>query len=180
MSGASSTRACRSRPKPPAGSPATPPSFPLLHRGGRTLDAGRKRRSVPSALHRALAGRDRGCRFPGCHQRRHVDAHHIQHWARGGATNLGNLIQLCHYHHRLLHEGGYTLEGNATGPLVLRRPDGRRMHPAPRPSNGRASAIRRRPIDPDACVSLSNGEPLDLDLGVQALLASAPIEAPGI
>jgi hypothetical protein len=29
------------------------------------------------------------------------------HWADGGETKLSNLITLCGFHHRLLHEGGF-------------------------------------------------------------------------
>jgi len=157
----------------------------LLEAGGRTLDVGRKRRSVPPPLARALAARDRGCRFPGCGHRRFVDAHHLRHWADGGATSLGNLVQLCRHHHRLLHEGGYTVDGHASGALVFRRPDGRRIRPAPRPPAGRVDGVRprraeRRP-EPTACVSLSHGEPIDYGLGVDALLAwTRPPEAIGV
>ena len=62
---------------------------PLIERAGKPLSIGRKTRSVPPALRRALASRDRGCRFPGCTNRRTVDAHHIEHWANGGATRPG-------------------------------------------------------------------------------------------
>ena len=76
---------------------------------GEILNVGRKTRTIPPALKRALRLRDKGCRFPGCTQFRHTDAHHIQHWADGGETKLSNLITLCRYHHRLMHEGGATL-----------------------------------------------------------------------
>ena len=67
----------------------------LIERDGRPLSVGRKTRSIPPALQRALHARDGGCRFPGCGSRRFVDAHHIAHWAHGGATELANLVQLC-------------------------------------------------------------------------------------
>jgi hypothetical protein len=162
---------------------------PLFERDGKPIDLGRKTRAIPPALRRALAARDRGCRFPGCGARYHVDAHHIEHWARGGPTNLANLVQLCRHHHRLLHEGGYSLTPADNGELTFRRPDGRRIVTCPAAPRGRAGAIReRRPGDrpaviaPDACVSLSAGERLDLDLGVDALLAFAPVaaEPPGL
>ena len=151
----------------------------MARRGGRTVDVGRKTRAIPPALRRALAARDRGCRFPGCECRR-VDAHHIEHWARGGATSLANLVQLCRRHHRLLHEGGYRVERRRGGTLVFRRPDGRRIPACPAAPAIRPEAQRRR--NPagrtrppwDACASLSAGERLDLDLGVEALLAAAP------
>jgi hypothetical protein len=51
---------------------------------GEPLNVGRKTRSIPPALRRALNARDRGCRFPGCTHTRYVDAHHVQHWAHRG------------------------------------------------------------------------------------------------
>jgi Domain of unknown function (DUF222) len=38
----------------------------ILERDGRPLSVGRRSRSVPPALNRALRSRDRGCCFPGC------------------------------------------------------------------------------------------------------------------
>src|SRR5438067_1709055 len=58
----------------------------VRERDGELLDVGRKTRKIPAALRRALHARDQGCRFPGCTNRRFVDAHHIQHWAHGGHT----------------------------------------------------------------------------------------------
>jgi hypothetical protein len=153
----------------------------LLERDGRPLSLGRRTRSIPPALRRALQSRDRGCRFPGCGSRRFVDAHHIEHWARGGATDLDNLVQLCGAHHRLLHEGGFSVERHAGGGLTFRRPDGRRIPDCPGAAPGRPAPLRptRRP---DACVSLSHDR-LDLELAVDAVLTFAPPatgEPPGI
>jgi hypothetical protein len=72
---------------------------------GRPVSVCRQSRTIPPALQRALRARDRGCRFPGCAERRFVESHHIRHWAAGGETSLDNLIQLCCVHHRLVHEG---------------------------------------------------------------------------
>lgn len=58
---------------------------------GNPLDAGRKQRTVSTPLRRALWARDRGCTFPGCHRKRYVDGHHIEHWADGGETSSGNM-----------------------------------------------------------------------------------------
>jgi len=72
------------------------------------IDVGRATRVVSAPTMRALRVRDKGCRFPGCDRK--VDwssPHHIIHWARGGPGNLPNLVLLCHYHHRLVHEGGW-------------------------------------------------------------------------
>jgi len=78
---------------------------------GSVLDVGRRRRTIPPALRRALEVRDRGCRFPGCGSR-FTDAHHVRHWADGGVTSLQNTILLCRHHHRLVHEEGFRVELN--------------------------------------------------------------------
>ena len=46
---------------------------------GSVLDVGRKPRTVPPALRRALQARDRQCRFPGCNARR-CDVHYADVW----------------------------------------------------------------------------------------------------
>jgi hypothetical protein len=92
---------------------------------GTPLDVGRKRRTVTTALKRALWARDRHCSFPGCHNRCYVDAHHIEHWAEGGETCLTNLTLLCTFHHTLLHEGGFKIRRDSVGAIYFRRPDGR-------------------------------------------------------
>ena len=77
---------------------------------GSSLSIGRKTRSIPGSIKRALLKRDRTCRFPGCCNRLYVEGHHIQHWANGGETSLENLVSLCGYHHRFLHELGFRVE----------------------------------------------------------------------
>ena len=76
---------------------------------GEILNVGRRTRSIPPALRRALEVRDRGCRFPGCYSR-YTDAHHLVHWADGGETSLKNTFLMCRVHHRLLHEEGWRAE----------------------------------------------------------------------
>ena len=72
---------------------------------GKVLNVGRRSRIVPAHIRRALMERDGVCRYPGCHESRYVDAHHIHHWADGGETSLENLVTLCRFHHRQLHKG---------------------------------------------------------------------------
>ena len=91
---------------------------------GEALNIGRKTRSIPPAIRRALKRRDGGCRFPGCSCTRFVDAHHIQHWADGGETKMDNLILLCRRHHRLLHEEGFSLIRGMDGGIDFTLPDG--------------------------------------------------------
>jgi hypothetical protein len=70
------------------------------------LELGRRTKVVPAPLRRAVAVRDRGCRFPGCGRPPGwSDAHHVRHWADGGETSLGNLVLLCRPHHRAIHRG---------------------------------------------------------------------------
>jgi hypothetical protein len=99
-------------------------------REGNALDVGRKRRTPPPALRRALDHRDGGCRFPGC-RNRFCESHHVKHWTRGGETKLGNLLLLCRRHHRRLHEGGWTMELDESGEPRFYRPDGSLMPPVP-------------------------------------------------
>jgi hypothetical protein len=78
---------------------------------GRVLDVGRRTRTIPPALARALDVRDAGrCRFPGCNHRRFLDRHHVKHWSNDGETKLDNLLTLCTAHHQLVHEGGWSVE----------------------------------------------------------------------
>ncbi len=91
---------------------------------GEPLNIGRKTRSIPPALRRALNARDKGCRFPGCTNTRYVDAHHIHHWADGGETKSSNLVSLCRFHHRLVHEGGINIERLDDGAVRFVKPNG--------------------------------------------------------
>jgi hypothetical protein len=91
---------------------------------GEPLNVGRKTRAVPTAIKRALWSRDKGCVFPGCRNKRFVDAHHIQHWSMGGETSLDNLLLLCTRHHRLVHEGGFAIAKDYLNRWYFKRPDG--------------------------------------------------------
>ena len=92
-------------------------------RYGRTLDVGRRTRRVTRAMRRALARRDRTCRFPGCTATR-TEAHHIRHWADGGPTRLDNLVTLCPRHHHRHHEGGFRVEVAGADRFRFVRADG--------------------------------------------------------
>jgi uncharacterized protein DUF222/HNH endonuclease len=95
------------------------------------LDVGRRTPVVPASLRRAIAVRDRGCRFPGCDRPAGwCDAHHVVHWADGGETNLSNLVLLCRSHHRMAHQG-FSIEMSPSGPR-FRRPDGTAIDHPPR------------------------------------------------
>jgi Domain of unknown function (DUF222)/HNH endonuclease len=128
-----------------------------LHHGadGGVLDVGRRTRTIPPALRRALEARDRGCRFPGCGVRR-ADGHHIHHWANGGPTRLKNLVLLCPRHHRAVHEEGYTVVRDTDGTLHFSTPRGWPIPEVPHPP-----AVPREPAP--ALVAANQAEGLAID-----------------
>jgi hypothetical protein len=101
-------------------------AVPLVENSeGEPLSVGRKQRTVPPAIRRALMARDRHCAFPGCTHDRYLDAHHVQHWADGGPTHIDNLVLLCTQHHRAVHEGGFHLRRDHQGDLYFLTPRGK-------------------------------------------------------
>lgn len=97
---------------------------------GEILNVGRSRRTIPSAIMRALWIRDGGCRVPGCTRKHHLHAHHVEHWAEGGLTKLSNLALLCPSHHALVHEGQLHVAVMA-GKLEFRTPQGLAIQAVP-------------------------------------------------
>ena len=97
---------------------------------GRVVEVSARTRTIPPALRRALEHRDHGCRFPGCGLP-FTQGHHIRHWAEGGPTTLSNLVLLCRYHHRAVHEGGFQVQRLPDGELEFRRPTGWVVEEAP-------------------------------------------------
>ena len=80
----------------------------LFDQDSAVIDVGRRKRTVEPHQRRALIARDGGCVWPGCSRAaKWCAAHHIVHWARGGKTNLDNLVLLCHRHHVMVHEHGW-------------------------------------------------------------------------
>ena len=100
---------------------------------GSVLDVGRRQRTVGWRLRKALDARDGGCRFPGCGSRARTHAHHITHWAHGGETAMHNLVLLCPFHHRAVHEGGWRVQMDKRGVPNFFNPLGVRMPVVPEP-----------------------------------------------
>jgi hypothetical protein len=98
---------------------------------GKVMALGSMRRGPSAWMMRQLRWRDRGCRFPGCGARRFVEAHHIRWWGHGGPTDLANMVLICSFHHRLVHELGWRIEWGDEAELIWHRPDGARFHPGP-------------------------------------------------
>ena len=145
---------------------------------GSVLDVGRKTRTVPPALRRALDHRDGGCRFPGCGLR-FCDVHHIKHWADGGETRLDNLVLLCRRHHRAVHEEGFRVEIVGGGQEIrFYWPDGRPfpdVPPAPRLPDDPVRALEAEHgrlgihVDPETTTPHWNGEPFDVGYAIYTL-----------
>jgi hypothetical protein len=78
----------------------------VLGSDSEPLDIGRKTRTIPTGIRRALEHRDMGCAWIGCGAPvSWCDAHHLIHWADGGPTSLNNLALLCRKHHTATHNG---------------------------------------------------------------------------
>ena len=110
------------------------------------LGIGRMSRNVPPWLLRQLKYRDRGCTFPGCGSGRFLHAHHVIHWSRGGATDVDNLVLLCGFHHRLVHEHRWSVVLDRSGITEWFRPSGRRYEPSA--SAARTVVDRAPPREP--------------------------------
>ena len=147
-------------------------------RDGSVLDVGRRQRTVGWRLRKALDVRDGGCRFPGCGSR-HTQAHHAIPWSEGGETKLDNLILLCRFHHKAVHEGGWRVEMGQAGAARFRDPTGRVVPAvppvredvrAPRTADaGLGNWHRQEGIDPWTATSRWMGDPLDLDWALWVL-----------
>ena len=154
-------------------------------RAGTVLDVGRKTRTIPPAIRRALASRDRHCGFPGC-ESRYCDAHHVRHWADGGATRLDNLVLLCRRHHRAVHEGGFAVERRQDGevrfthpadwPLVAAPSAPTWTNPPLAPIDARLEAAGIK-IDRDTATPDWHGESLDLAWTIAVLHPGPPTVA---
>jgi hypothetical protein len=92
------------------------------------LDIGAATETIPVHIRRAVTGRDRHCRFPGCDApavRCHV--HHLRHRADGGETSVTNCCLLCPFHHLIaVHRWGWCLVLNPDGTTTAVSPDGKR------------------------------------------------------
>ena len=145
---------------------------------GEPLAVGRRTRTIPPAMRRALLIRDRGCRFPGCASTHRLHGHHVRHWAKGGDTSLDNLLLLCPFHHRLVHEGGFDVHRLDDGAYRFVSPQGWTVRPpqSPGPSSpevlvGRNEALGLT-IDGRTATARWDGQPVDYDQAVMVAMAS--------
>ena len=146
---------------------------------GEPLNVGRKTRSIPPALQRALNSRDQGCRFPGCTHKKYTDAHHIQHWAHGGETKMSNLVTLCRFHHRRVHEGQVIVQVLDDGAIRFVQPNGESFdsvslnHTRPIGDWRQLPAVHERAgihINAKTAATLWDGGPMDYGLAMDSLM----------
>ena len=101
----------------------------LFSAASQPIDVGRATRTISPALRRALAARDRGCRFPGCDRPPSwTDGHHLTHWTAEGETNPANVVSLCRRHHHRVHEEGWRLARADDGALIAIQPAWTALH----------------------------------------------------
>jgi hypothetical protein len=105
----------------------------LEDRAGNVLGLGRTSREPSTWMLRQVRYRDRECRFPGCGARRFTQAHHIVWWRHGGRTDLDNLLLICSFHHRLVHEHGWSVKRDPDGTVRWFLPGGARYRAGPSP-----------------------------------------------
>jgi hypothetical protein len=156
----------------------------LEDENGKVLNIGRRARTVPASLRRALDVRDKTCRFPGCSEARHVESHHIEHWADGGETSLENLAKFCKFHHAQLHRGCFDVrveapvDGQGEAQLVFTTPSGRRIETElfpqfpPQIAENAKEALRQAApeVDGKTCVTRWQGESCDYGMAIEGLL----------
>jgi hypothetical protein len=145
---------------------------------GNLLNMGRKARKISTPLWRALASRDGVCRFPGCNRTRHLQAHHIEHWGKGGETSMENICLVCKAHHWAVHEGGIQVQGRAPHGLVFRWPEGKVIPACPErfPINGEAGETLKEAnrryglvLSAQTVESFWDGEVMDLHMAVDGV-----------
>ena len=143
--------------------------FAIIRRqNGEPLTVSSSSRTIPRSVRRAIRARDKGCRFPGCGERVFVDIHHIHHWAKGGTHEATNLIALCWFHHRLVHEGGWTVRFLENDEVIAITPQGNVISSVVEPPARAWSSIEERnravglAIDDKTIFPRWSGDPLHL------------------
>ncbi len=146
---------------------------------GTPITIGRKRRTIPASMKRSLLRRDRTCRFPGCCVRVFLQGHHRQHWMDGGPTELDNLVSLCGFHHRYVHEYGFRVELACDGAVQFIDARGKVLKNVPeriaQPDLGWPAILAGNEplgITAETCACGWNGGPVSYHLCIDALIAA--------
>jgi hypothetical protein len=110
---------------------------------GEPLTATKRTRTIPRWVRRAVHARDKGCRFPACGEKVYIDAHHVRYWSKGGPTVPSNVLELCWFHHRLVHEGGWTVRFLDDGEVIAITPGGNVISSTIEPPSRVASTLAK-------------------------------------
>ncbi|MHA6622310.1 HNH endonuclease signature motif containing protein [Pseudonocardia sp. DLS-67] len=148
----------------------------LDDRTGNRMYLGRSRRLATPAQIAALTVRDgEKCQFPGCTHTRYLHAHHVRHWLFGGPTNIDNLVLICGFHHRLIHDHDYRIH-RLPGRWEFLRPDNTPIPTTAAPLTGNTGiliemhTLARLRIDRTTLTPAWDGDRLDLEPILDALL----------
>ncbi len=89
----------------------------IVARGvSEVLERGRAVRLFTPGQRRLLWQRDHGCSYPGCTRpQAWTQAHHVQHWADGGPTDVSDAALLCGRHRTVVHAWGLAATVDDTG-----------------------------------------------------------------
>jgi hypothetical protein len=118
--------------------------YVLNNREGNAVGIGTTSSAVPQWLRRQVLHRDgHMCTFPNCERKAFLHPHHIVHAGRQGPTDLENLTTLCSFHHRLVHEGRWSVARSPNGKLTWFRPSGRVYEAGPAPPTSEEAEIQR-------------------------------------
>lgn len=116
----------------------------VLDGDSKLLDLGMSKRLFNRYQRTALAKRDRGCCWKGCDRPPSwCESHHLEHYGRGGPTDLDNGALFCFFHHHLLHNGEWHARMGTDGVVEVIPPS--RVDPHQRPM--RHSRFRSPPDD---------------------------------
>ncbi|WP_219420324.1 HNH endonuclease signature motif containing protein [Pseudonocardia nigra] len=148
----------------------------LDDRENNRLYLGRSRRLATPAQIAALVARDGArCQFPGCTHTRHLHAHHVRPWWRGGPTDIDNLILICGFHHRVIHDHHYRIR-RLRGRWEILRPDGTPVAATGAPLTGNVERLIESAIQGGLAITRDSltptwgGERLDPEPIIDALL----------
>lgn len=93
---------------------------------GRFMEYGRRHRTAPPAMRRALLAKyQHRCGADGCESRHRLQVHHLTPWSEGGETNQDEVVLLCWFHHQVVvHERGYEVYFHPEhGRIRFRKPE---------------------------------------------------------
>ena len=94
----------------------------VLGGDSQPLDLGRQRRLFSEAQRVAGALTHTTCAADGCQTPyAWCELHHRRPWSHGGLTDLADMVPLCGFHHRRIHDGRYQHRRQPDGSLVFTR-----------------------------------------------------------